>query len=106
MHLTNAELWAAALGYALPPVIAIVVQPRWSGPVKGIFMLLVAVADGAGTAYFNDDFAGKPITTGILTAAVAIGLAYHTLWRPSGIAPRIEAATSTQTGTPAAPGTP
>ncbi|MFJ4787553.1 hypothetical protein [Streptomyces sp. NPDC088794] len=99
MHPTDAQLWAAALGYLLPPVIAIVIQPRWSGPAKGIFMLLVAAGDGVGTAYFNDEFTGRPIVTGILTAAVAIGVAYRTLWRPSGIAPRIEAATST-TGRP------
>ena len=94
MHLTDAQLWAAALGYVLPPVIAVVVQPRWSAPVKGLFMLLVAGADGVGTAYFNHDLAGKPVVTCVLTAALAIGVAYHTLWKPSQIAPRIELATS------------
>ncbi|MBY8341805.1 hypothetical protein JYK17_17385 [Streptomyces sp. KC 17012] len=98
MQLTDAQLWAAATGYVLPPVIAIVVQPRWSGPSKGLFMLLVAGLDGAGTAYFNHDFSGKPVLTCVLTAAVSIGLAYRTLWKPSGIAPRIEQATSTAHG--------
>lgn len=95
MSVSNAELWAAALGYVLPPVIAIVAQPRWSGAVKGLFMLVVAVLDGLGTAYFNDQFHGKTIVTCMLTAAIAIGVAYHTVWRPSGIAPGIERATST-----------
>ncbi|MGV9427046.1 hypothetical protein ACWDO7_22520 [Streptomyces sp. NPDC003656] len=94
MHPTNAELWAAALGYLLPPVIAVVAQPRWHGWAKGLLMLLVAGADGVGTAYFNDELTARPVVTGVLTAAVAIGLAYHTLWRPSGIAPAIERATS------------
>jgi hypothetical protein len=31
----------------------------------------------------------------MLTVAIAIGVAYHTVWRPSGIAPGIERATST-----------
>jgi hypothetical protein len=31
----------------------------------------------------------------MLVAAVAIGAAYHLLWKPSGIAPGIERATST-----------
>lgn len=95
MHPTDSELWAAVLGYLLPPLVAIVVQPRWSKPVKGIFMLAVATGDGLGTSYFNDDFHGKSIVTCILTGALAIGIAYHTVWKPSEIAPRIEHATST-----------
>lgn len=95
MPLTDAQLWAAVLGYLLPPAIAIVAQPRWTGPVKGLLMVTVAVLDGLGTAYFNGDFSSKPIITCMLTAALAIGIAYHTLWKPSGIAPGIEVATST-----------
>ncbi|MFE9127111.1 hypothetical protein ACFYOF_17100 [Streptomyces sp. NPDC007148] len=95
MEPTNSELWAAALGYVLPLAIAVVAQPRWTGAVKGLLMLVVAVLDGLGTAYFNGQFDGKPIITNILVAAVAIGIAYHTVWKPSGIAPGIEQATST-----------
>ncbi|WP_432019925.1 hypothetical protein [Streptomyces sp. 1222.5] len=100
MNPTDAQLWAGALGYLLPLAIAVVAQPRWSGAVKGLLMLVVAVLDGLGTAYFNGDFDGKPIITCILVAAVAIGVAYHTVWKPSGIAPGIERATSIG-GTPA-----
>ncbi|MFJ8606387.1 hypothetical protein ACIRH0_04235 [Streptomyces sp. NPDC093675] len=42
LQLTGAQLWAAVLGYLLPPVMAIVIQPHWSGRVKGLFMVLVA----------------------------------------------------------------
>ena len=96
MNPTDAQLWAAGLGFVLPPVIAIVNQPRWAGPVKALFMLAVAAVVGLGTAYFNGDFDGKPIVTCMLIAAVVIGTAYHTVWRPSGIAPGIERATSTK----------
>lgn len=95
MPLTDAQLWAAALAVVLPPIIAIVNQPRWSGAVKGLFMLLVAVLDGLGTAYFNDEFDGKRIVSCVLIAVILIGASYHTLWKPSGIAPGIERATST-----------
>ncbi|MFF7411676.1 hypothetical protein [Streptomyces lydicus] len=94
MHLTDAQLWAAALGYLSPPVIAIVQQPRFAGPLKALIMLVWALIVGLGTAYFNDQFHGQTITTCMLTAAVAIGVAYHTVWRPSGIAPGIEVGTS------------
>lgn len=99
MPLSDAELWAAALAVVLPPAIAIVNQPRWSGAVKAIFALLVATGDGLGTAYFNDSFHGRTIVGCILLAVIIIGATYHTLWRPSGIAPGIERATSTG-GTP------
>ncbi|MEU6365789.1 hypothetical protein ABZ876_08535 [Streptomyces sp. NPDC046931] len=95
MHPTDAQLWSAALGYLLPLAIAVVAQPRWSGAVKGLLMLVVATGDGLGTAYFNGEFSGKSIVTCVLVAAVAIGVAYHTVWKPSGIAPGIERATST-----------
>jgi hypothetical protein len=85
--LTNAQLWTAVLGYLLPPVIAIMNQPRWSGAAKGLLMLVVAVVDGLGSAYFTDQFTGEWIVTCILLAAVAIGVAYRTVWKPSGIAP-------------------
>jgi O-antigen/teichoic acid export membrane protein len=102
MQPTDAQLWAAGLGFVLPPVIAIVNQPRWSGAVRGLLMLAVAALVGLGTAYFNGDFDGKPIVTCMLLAAVAIGTSYYTVWKPSGIAPGIERATSTG-GTPAPP---
>jgi hypothetical protein len=78
MHPTDAQLWAAALGYLLPLAIAIVAQPRWTGAVKGLLMLVVAVLDGVGTAYFNGEFGGKSIVTCMLVAAVA---AARSCWR-------------------------
>lgn len=95
MPLSNPELWAAALAVVLPLIIAIVSQPRWSGAVKGLFMLLVAAGDGLGTAYFNDSFHGRTVVSCVLLAVIVIGTTYHTLWKPSGIAPGIERATST-----------
>ncbi|MGW9029907.1 hypothetical protein ACWGQ5_38550 [Streptomyces sp. NPDC055722] len=92
--LSNAELWAAALGYVLPLVIAVVNQPSWRGWVKGLLMLVVAAGDGVGTAYFGDQFHGRPVVSCVLIAAIAIGVAYHTVWKPSGIAPALERATS------------
>lgn len=98
MPVSNAELWAAALGYVLPLAIAFVNQPRWASWAKGVVMLVVATGDGLGTAYFGNEFHGKPVVTCILVAAIAIGVAYHTVWKPSGIAAALERVTS-----PAAP---
>lgn len=94
MGTSNAVLWASALGYVLPLAIAFIAQPRWASWVKGAFMLVVAAGDGLGTAYFTDQFHGKSVVTCVLVAAIAIGVAYHTVWKPSGIAPAVERATS------------
>jgi hypothetical protein len=94
MPVSNTALWAAALGYVLPLAIAFVNQPRWAPWVKGVLMLAVAAGDGLGTAYFGDQFHGKSVVTCVLVASIAIGVAYHTVWKPSGIAPAIERATS------------
>lgn len=91
---TTAELWAAALGYVLPLAIAVVNRPTWSAPVKGLLAVLVAAADGIGSAYFAGQFTGKTTVACVLVAAAAIGVAYRTLWQPSGIAGVIERATS------------
>ncbi|MFF7949151.1 hypothetical protein [Streptomyces griseorubiginosus] len=64
-------------------------------------MLLVATLDGLGTAYFNDSFHGRTIVSSILIAVIIIGATYHVLWKPSGIAPGIERATSTNGARPA-----
>jgi Tfp pilus assembly protein PilO len=103
MPLSDPELWAAALAVVLPPIIAVVNQPRWSGAVKAIFALLVATIVGLGTAYFNGGFNGRTIISCILIAVIVIGTTYHTLWKPSGIAPGIERATSTSAPQHAAP---
>jgi hypothetical protein len=95
MPISDAELWAAALAVVLPPIIAIVNQPRWSGAIKGILMIVVATLDGLGTAYFNGEWHDRKIIACVLIAVIIIGTTYHTLWKPSGIAPGIEQATST-----------
>lgn len=59
---------------------------------------MLGPGDGLGTPYFTHSFGGKPLVTDILIDALAIGLAYHTLLKPSGIAPRSVRATSTKGG--------
>ena len=92
--LTDAEMWALIIGYISPPLIAIVQQSHWGAALKSTVMLLASLLIGGGTSYFAGDFDGRTVVTCVLTAAVAAGAAYHTLWKPSGVAPRIERSTS------------
>ncbi|MEU0184161.1 hypothetical protein ABZ312_23665 [Streptomyces sp. NPDC006207] len=90
----DAQLWSAFLGFAAPPLIAVVQQPRWSSTAKTLVMLLSSVALGCGSAYFGGQFTAHTVGGNVLIVAIAAGSAYQTVWKPSGVAPRIERATS------------
>lgn len=93
--ITNDTLmWTFLVGVLLPNGIALVNQTRWSATAKGIVALIISGLAGAGTAYFNDAFTGRGIVSSILVVGVMAWTTYQTFWKPSGIAPAIERATS------------
>ncbi|MET9293460.1 hypothetical protein [Streptomyces sp. NPDC003077] len=92
--MTNAQMWALIVGFASPLLISVVNQPQWSGAVRTAIQVVVSVLVGLGSAYFAGDFAGKDVVTSILVAAVAAISAYKGVFKPSGIAPKVEKATS------------
>lgn len=99
--MTNLAMWSLIVGALTPPLVAIIQQPRWAGWVRSTVMIAAAAVDGVGVAYFQGDFTGKRLLDAALVAGVAIIAAYHGIWKPSGIAPKIENATIA-TSTPAA----
>lgn len=95
--MTNLAMWSLVVGFFLPPVVAIIQQPKWSQTVRALVTFVVAVVAGAGTAYFNGDLNGKDWVTSTLVVLVAAISVYKGLYQPTGIAPKIEAATSPKT---------
>ncbi len=98
-----AQMWALVIGMVLPPVVAFVQRDRFSSPVKVAIMLATAVVDGLGSAYFTGQFHGTTVVTAVLVAAVAIGTAYQSIWKPLGVTTRITSALS-RPSAPAKPG--
>lgn len=92
--MSAAQMWALVIGMVLPPVVALVQRDTFPSPVKVAIMLAVAVVDGLGSAYFTGQFHGATPLTAILVAAVAIGTAYQSIWRPLGVTARITSALS------------
>lgn len=93
--LTNDLLmWTAVVGFLLPNAVAIVNRPGFSPAVKGLITLVVCIIAGGGTAWFNDAFTGRGIVSSCLVVAVMTLVSYQNLWKPSGITPAIERATS------------
>lgn len=90
----NPVQWAAALGFVAPLVSSVINQQHWSTQVKQIVALVVAVVLGAiGVLISGADLSWNNFAA---VLAVAVGIsqaAYAAIWKPIGVAPKIEAAT-------------
>lgn len=87
-------VWSAVAGAVLPPLIAVVNQPRWARWVRALVTVGVCVAAGAFTAHLQGAFTGgRWLQAGLVVAFAAVGT-YRAYWHPSGIAPAVEQATS------------
>jgi len=87
-------MWSALVGGVAPLVVAVVQQPSWGRPVRAVVTLVLCLLFGAGTAYFNDQFNGRAIISSVLVVLFAAWTSYLGLWKPTRVAPAIEATTS------------
>jgi hypothetical protein len=92
--LTDAGMWALIVAFASPLVLAIVQQPRWSAAVRAVVTVLFSALAGTLTAYFAGAFTGRNVVSTILLVLVATIVFYKGFWKPTGVAPGIESATS------------
>lgn len=96
--MTNLVMWAAIVGFALPPMLAIVQQSKWSDQVRSLVAFAACAVAGAGTAYFQGDFTGKRFVEAGLTVLVTAMATYQSFWKPTKIAPAIEEKTDLEGG--------
>lgn len=94
--MSNLEMWALIVGFLLPPLLAIVMQTRWSAQVQSVVAFIACVVAGAGTAYFQGDFTGKRFVEAGLVVLVTTIATYKGFWKPTGVAPTIETGTNLQ----------
>jgi hypothetical protein len=84
----------ALIGFALPLVIALINQWKWSPKVKGIVALLACVLAAVIAVALRGDLNWSDWrNTAVVVTGVAL-VSYHTLWKPSTVAPGLERATS------------
>jgi hypothetical protein len=106
-NLGSSEQQAALIvGFFLPLVLAIPMQPHWPNSIRTIFAVAAYAAAGAIIAAAGGHFTGKSVwqvTLEVLTLGV---IGYQGVWKPSGLAPVIENATSTKSLGLAAPAGP
>lgn len=92
--MSNLQMWALIVGFLLPPVLAVIQQARWSDAFRAVVAFLACAVAGAGTAYFQGDLNFERWVEAGLVILVSAMATYRGLWKPSGIAPAIEAKTS------------
>jgi hypothetical protein len=91
---SNYLLASALVGVLLPAGIALILQRRWSTEVKGLVAAALCVGAGALVAYTQGVIDRADGLRSILIVFTLAQILYATFWKPSGIAPAIEAATS------------
>lgn len=94
--MNNLAMWSVIVGFAMPALIALINQTRWTKPLKGLVAFILCVLAAFVTVWLRGELTGATWTTSTLIVFGAAITTYHTWWRPSGIAPSIEAATSTR----------
>jgi len=98
--MTNLAMWALIVGFFLPVVISIIVQTSWTTALKASVAFVVCLIAGAGTAYFAGDLDGKDWITASLMIMVTALTTYSQFWKKTGIAPKLESATSASSTPP------
>jgi hypothetical protein len=92
--LSNLAMWSLIVGALTPPLVAIVQRPTFNRTFRVIVMIAAAIIDGVVVSWLQGDLNFARFTNSALIAGVAIITAYHGIWKPSGIAPSIERASS------------
>lgn len=92
--MTNFQMWSLIVGFALPPVLAIVQQTNWSSRLKAVVAFAASAVAGAGVAYFQGDLTGRRFVEAGLVVLVTAVATYQSFWKPTGVAPAIESSTN------------
>jgi hypothetical protein len=92
--LSNLAMWSLIVGALTPPLVAVVQRPTFNKHFRVIVMVAAAAVDGVVVSWLQGDLDFSRFTNSALIAGVAIISAYQGIWKPTGIAPRIERATS------------
>jgi peptidoglycan/LPS O-acetylase OafA/YrhL len=93
---SDLAMWSFLIGAVLPFAISFVQQPRWPSGLRATVTVVSCVIVGAGTTYFSEggiDLDGD-LVSAILRVLIAAWGSYLAFWKPTGIAPALEVATS------------
>lgn len=92
--ISDLDMWSALVGFALPALIAVLVQSHWSSQVKGAVTAAVCVVGGGVTAALTGYLTGITVVRAILVVLASAVAFYRMFWKPTRIASTIEQATN------------
>lgn len=89
------EVWAFVVGALMPPLVAVVQQPRWPNWVRfavslGSSLIAAVITTGLTHGWHIDPH----LVANAFVILTEAQIFYNRFWKPSGIAPAIEAKTS------------
>ena len=90
-------MWAGIVGFFMPVLLAVVQQPGWSTALRSVVMFVASILAALGTVYLtsgSDAFTAENMVTSFLTIMVTAIATYKGFYKETGIAPKIEIATS------------
>jgi phosphotransferase system glucose/maltose/N-acetylglucosamine-specific IIC component len=92
---TDLTLTSIVVGSLLPNLIAVAIQPGWRKEVRGLAAFGICIVAGTVVAVLQGEIGdGRTLAASVVGVLVTSQVLYTTLWKPSGIAPIIERATS------------
>jgi hypothetical protein len=98
--LTTADRWSILVAFLLPNAIALVNQTHWSKPLRAVVSFAICVVTAVIDVIIQGNLNGKDVAGTLVLIAFVAYTSYQLFWRPSNIAPAIEAATSTNRSAP------
>jgi hypothetical protein len=93
---TDVQLWASIVGFLVPIVTAVIIRRGWSQPVQAVANFIVAAIAAAGTQYFEGNLDTSNVdgfVRTLMVVFVASIASYYGFMKPTGVAPKVEAAT-------------
>jgi hypothetical protein len=79
-ELTELAMWSALVGWATPPVVAVINQPRWPSIARLVMTLVFSVGVAAATCALDGRLtAGRWVTSALTVATVAV-VTYRAAW--------------------------
>jgi len=89
-------MWSLLVGALMPPLVALVMQPRWPNWFRAAVGVASSIVAGAVTTYLvlEDALWEQGMVHAILLVAVASWGSYRNFWKPTTVAPVIETKTA------------
>lgn len=90
----NLSMWNLVAGFFLPIALSVIIQTGWGKQIQAVLAFLAVLGISVVTTALEGNLDFRNWVTSSLTVLVATITAYHGVWKPTGVAPKIEETTS------------